>query len=156
MRSSSNTGGMRLKKIINLSNSGDEKPFILRTELSKTMSQNVGIFRTKDEMEKALDDIAGIKERYKKVRISSTSRHMNYELVNTIELEYMLEIAHTITLGALLREESRGAHYRRDFNKRDDTKWLKHTIAWAGPEGEPVITSRGVRITRYEPKERTY
>ncbi len=144
------------KKIINLSNSGDEKPFILRTELSKTMSQNVGIFRTKDEMEKALDDIAGIKERYKKVRISSTSRHMNYELVNTIELEYMLEIAHTITLGALLREESRGAHYRRDFNKRDDTKWLKHTIAWAGPEGEPVITSRGVRITRYEPKERTY
>jgi succinate dehydrogenase/fumarate reductase flavoprotein subunit len=81
---------------------------------------------------------------------------MNYEMMNAVELEYMLEVAHTITLGAYKREESRGAHYRRDFARRDDDKWLKHTIARIGPDGEPFTTSREVNITRYKPMERTY
>jgi succinate dehydrogenase / fumarate reductase flavoprotein subunit len=144
------------KKIILLSNGGAEKPYILQSELAKTMSKNAGIFRTKEEIEGALIDIARLKERYKGVCFSSSSRHMNYELMNAIELEYMLEVSHAIALGALLREESRGAHYRRDFTKRDDAKWLKHTIARIGSNGEPVMTSKDVTITQYRPVERTY
>jgi len=68
----------------------------------------------------------------------------------------MLEVAHTIVLGALLREESRGAHFRRDFDTRNDTNWLKHTIAKMGNDLEPVISYKDVVITRYQPMERKY
>jgi succinate dehydrogenase / fumarate reductase flavoprotein subunit len=81
---------------------------------------------------------------------------MNYELHNALELEYMLEVAHTIVLGALLRQESRGAHFRRDFSVRNDEKWLKHTIAKMGKDSEPVISYKDVVITHYQPMERKY
>ena len=81
---------------------------------------------------------------------------MNYELMNAIELEFMIEVAHTITHGALLREESRGAHWRRDFPKRDDEKWLRHTIARRSNDGTCAISFRDVAITRYQPMERVY
>jgi len=68
----------------------------------------------------------------------------------------MLEIAHTIALGALLREESRGAHSRRDFPARNDADWLKHTIARMGTDGEPVISFKEVVINNYQPMERKY
>ncbi len=107
-------------------------------------------------MEKAIADITAIKERYRNIGVSSSGRHMNYELMNALELEYMIEVAHTIALGALSRQESRGAHFRRDFNKRDDEKWLKHTIARSGIAGEPDISYKPVTITRFQPMERTY
>ncbi len=144
------------KKISGLVSGGKEKTFALHAELARTMSANVGIFRRQDEMEQALQDIARVRERYRGAGVSSPSRHMNYELMNAIELEYMLEVAHTIALGALLREESRGAHSRRDFTKRDDEKWLKHTIARRGADGSPDTSFRGVAITRYQPMERVY
>ena len=97
-----------------------------------------------------------VKERYKNVHVTSTKLHMNHELINAIELGYMLEEAHTIALGAYLREESRGAHFRRDFSARNDADWLKHTIAKIGPDGEPVISSKKVVITKYQPMERKY
>jgi len=81
---------------------------------------------------------------------------MNYELTNALELEYMLEVAHTIILGAILREESRGSHFRRDFSVRNDKDWLKHTIARMGPDGSPAISFKEVVITRYQPMERKY
>ena len=68
----------------------------------------------------------------------------------------MLEVSHTIILGALLREESRGAHYRTDFSTRNDRDWLKHTIATQGSDGAPVISFKDVVITRYQPVERKY
>jgi len=144
------------RKIIRLINGNGGKPAVLQTELAKIMSRNVGIFRKEGELAEALDGILRIKEQYARTRVSSAYRHMNYELMNAVELEYMLEVAHTITLGAYKREESRGAHYRRDFPGRDDDKWLKHTIARIGPDGEPLIASREVNITRYKPMERTY
>jgi succinate dehydrogenase / fumarate reductase flavoprotein subunit len=144
------------KKIFRLVSGRSEKPFILQTELAKTMSRDVGIFRKKEEIEEAINTIVDLKDRYGNVSVSSPSRHMNYELMNTIELEYMLEVAHTIAVGAYRREESRGSHYRRDFTKRDDIQWMKHTIARIGEGGEPVITSREVTMTQYRPMERTY
>ena len=144
------------KKIKRLTQPGGEKPYILAADLGAVMSEKVGIFRTKDELSQALDEVIAIKERYKKVSVSSADRHMNYELHNTLELEHMLEVAHTIVLGALLREESRGAHFRRDFTARDDTKWLKHTVAKMGKDREPLISYKDVTITRYQPMERKY
>lgn len=144
------------RKIVSLINGDGEKPAALQAELAKVMSRDVGIFRKKEELAEALAEIQLIKERYTGTGVSSKSRHMNYELMNAVELENMLEVAYTITLGAYTREESRGAHYRRDFAKRDDDRWLKHTIARIGPDGEPLITFREVNITRYKPMERTY
>jgi succinate dehydrogenase / fumarate reductase flavoprotein subunit len=136
--------------------SGDEKPYKIISDLSESMWENVGIFRTKEEIEKGLDRVLELKERYKKVRITSSKHHMNYELMNAIDLEFMLDNCHTITLGALLREECRGAHYRRDFPTRNDNDFLKHTIARVGTEGEPVISYKNVVITKYQPMERKY
>lgn len=143
-------------RIATLVSGGTEKTFVLHGELARTMSANVGIFRQRTETEKALEEIGRIKERYRNVGVSSPSRHMNYELMNAIELEYMLEVAHTIALGASLREESRGAHFRTDFPKRDDEKWLKHTIARMADDTNPGISFRDVSITRYKPMERVY
>jgi succinate dehydrogenase / fumarate reductase flavoprotein subunit len=73
-----------------------------------------------------------------------------------MELEHMIDVAHAIALGALLREESRGSHYRRDFKDRSDVDWLKHTLAMKGPDNEPIISYRDVTVTRYQPMARTY
>lgn len=144
------------KRIAGLQSGGTEKTFLLHGELAKTMSTYVGIFRERGEIQKAVDEIYSIRKRYRAIGISSRSVHMNYELLNAIELEHMLEVAHTISLGALTREESRGAHYRNDFTKRNDTTWLKHTITGITENGDPVISFRDVTITRHPPMERTY
>jgi succinate dehydrogenase / fumarate reductase flavoprotein subunit len=144
------------KKIHKLIHEGTEKPYTILSDLSKIMSSNVGIFRIKEELEQAVQDIVAVKERYKNVHVSSPKIHMNHELLNAIELEYMLEVAHTIALGASLREESRGAHFRRDFNTRNDANWLKHTIARIDIDGKPVISSKQVVITNFQPMERKY
>jgi len=144
------------KKIHRLTHEGDERPYTILADLSKTMSSLVGIFRKKEELAQALKNIEAVKERYKHVHVSSPKLHMNHELLNAIELEYMLEVTHAIALGAYLREESRGAHFRRDFNTRNDADWLKHTVAKIGADGEPVISSKEVVITKYQPMERKY
>ncbi|MGA2781022.1 MAG: FAD-binding protein [Smithella sp.] len=144
------------KKINRLTKSGGEKPYKLAADLGAVMSDEVGIFRTKDELAQALDEVTKIKERYRNVSVSSTDKHMNYGLHNALELDYMLEVAHVIVLGALLREESRGAHFRRDFPTRNDQHWLKHTIVKIGKDLEPVISYKDVVITRYQPMERKY
>jgi len=144
------------RKIHGLIHEGNEKPYTILADLSKTMSSLVGIFRKKEELAQALKNIEAVKERYKHIHVSSPKLYMNHELLNAIELEYMLEVAHTIALGAYLREESRGAHFRKDFNTRNDTDWLKHTIVKIGTDGEPVISSKKVVITKYQPMERKY
>jgi succinate dehydrogenase / fumarate reductase flavoprotein subunit len=144
------------KKINRLTKPGSERPYKLATDLGAVMSDEVGIFRTKDELVQALDEVIKIKERYKNVSVSSADKHMNYGLHNALELDYMLEVAHVIVLGALLREESRGAHFRRDFPTRNDENWLKHTIVKIGKDLEPVISYKDVVITRYQPMERKY
>jgi succinate dehydrogenase / fumarate reductase flavoprotein subunit len=144
------------KKINRLTKPGGEKSYKLAADLGAVMSDKVGIFRTQDELVQALDEVIKIKERYKNVSVSSADKHMNYGLHNALELDYMLEVAHVIVLGALLREESRGAHFRRDFPTRNDQNWLKHTIVKMSKDLEPVISYKDVVITRYQPMERKY
>ena len=144
------------EKMRRLTEPGRERPYRLQADLGAVMNEKVGIFRTRGELEQALESVIGFKERYRGVGVSSPVRHMNYELTVALELEYMLEVSHTIILGALLREESRGAHYRTDFSTRNDRDWLKHTIATQGSDGAPVISFKDVVITRYQPVERKY
>ncbi|MCE5263283.1 MAG: FAD-binding protein [Deltaproteobacteria bacterium] len=144
------------EKIRRLTQPGGERPYRLQAELGTVMNEKVGIFRNRAELEQALAQVIALKERYPGVRVSSPARYMNYELTGALELEQMLEVSHTIIQGALLREESRGAHFRTDFNTRNDRDWLKHTIARRGPDGNPVISFKDVTITRYQPVERKY
>jgi succinate dehydrogenase/fumarate reductase flavoprotein subunit len=144
------------QKIRRLTSDGNEKPSQVLDELRKAMDDDVGIFRTRGELERALAKVIEVKERYRHVRVSSPALHMNYELIAAMELEQMIDVAHAITLGALLREESRGSNFRRDFKERNDASWLKHTLATKGPDNEPVISYKDVTITRYQPMARTY
>ncbi len=144
------------EKIKRLTSDGKEKPFQVFDELRRAIDDLVGIFRTREELERALAKVIEVRQRYRHVRTSSPALHMNYELIAAMELEHMIDVAHAITLGALLREESRGSHYRRDFKDRNDADWLKHTLAMKGPDNEPVISYRDVIVTRYRPMARTY
>ncbi|HEB71754.1 MAG TPA: succinate dehydrogenase/fumarate reductase flavoprotein subunit, partial [Nitrospirae bacterium] len=82
--------------------------------------------------------------------------NFNTNLIEALELSHMLEYSELIVAGGLAREESRGAHFRNDFPKRDDDKWMKHTLAFRKEDGGYELKYRPVRVTRYQPEERKY
>jgi succinate dehydrogenase / fumarate reductase flavoprotein subunit len=138
-----------------LSRSGGKMAHHLLNDLKIVMSDKVGIFRTKKDLEEALEAIRGIREDYGRAFISGKCLRYSQAIVNLIEFGYMVDITEVITLGALLREETRGSHYRLDFPKRDDAAWLKHTLI-SLKDGKPDVSYRGVQITKYQPQERKY
>jgi succinate dehydrogenase / fumarate reductase flavoprotein subunit len=127
----------------------------VRDELRSVMQQDVGVFRDRSGLETAVESIRQLIEKGRSVRVKSNAKSFNYELLNAIELRGMLELGHVIALGALLREESRGAHYRTDFLERDDEHWLKHTLAYQTPD-RPRLEYKDVTITHFQPKRREY
>lgn len=125
-------------------------------EMKAVMSKDVGVFRTEEGMAEALKTIRALKERYRKnVGVSDQSDVFNTDLLNTWELGCLLDAAEFTAASALARKESRGAHSREDFPKRDDQNWLKHTLAWR-IDGEIQLGYKPVAVTRYQPKERVY
>ncbi|MBE3574983.1 MAG: FAD-binding protein [Firmicutes bacterium] len=134
---------------------GPEDPAALRDRLRSLMSEQVGIFREREPLEQAVAAIADFKERYRHIHLRHRGTRYNLDLYQAVELEGMLDLAEVIARGALLREESRGSQYRRDFPQRDDANWLKHTLAYHTAEG-PRFAFKPVTITRYEPQERRY
>jgi len=114
------------------------------------------VFRTEERLQKGLDRIRAAKERYKNVVIMDKGDIFNTDLTSAIEVGHILELAEVIILGALNRQESRGAHYRFDFPYRDDDKWLKHTLVYREGASDYRIAYRSVNITRYKPEERKY
>ena len=119
------------------------------------MNSGVGVFRAEEGIAAALVKVRDLKERWKRVPIRSKGGVFNMELLSVIELGFMLDLAEVIALGALQREESRGAHSRRDFPERDDQSWLKHTLAYHTADG-PKLDYSPVTITRWEPERRVY
>lgn len=138
-----------------LGKNGSESIFRIRQDLRKTMDKNMGVFRTGDGISEALKDVKEMKERFGKAGIKDKTRRFNTELINALELEFLLDIAEVAILGALERKESRGSHARRDYPNRDDEKFLKHTLATWTPEG-PKLSYIPVAITTWKPVERKY
>jgi succinate dehydrogenase / fumarate reductase flavoprotein subunit len=139
----------RVRTLVN--NRGTERAWQIRDELGQTMSQNLGIFRTQTSMATAQDQVCNLKVRAKDVVLHDRGQIFNTDLIQALELECLLEIAETIIAGAVARQESRGAHYRADFPQRDDSRWLKHTLADRTPNG-PILRHAPVTITRWPSK----
>jgi succinate dehydrogenase / fumarate reductase flavoprotein subunit len=133
-----------------LSNPGPERAWQIRDDLGKTMSLNLGIFRTKQSIEQALAAIQALKLRAQHMCVQDKGHIFNTDLIQALELQCLLEIAETIVVSALGREESRGAHYRADFPTRNDATWLRHTLSHRQPDG-PHLTYAPVTITRFPP-----
>jgi succinate dehydrogenase / fumarate reductase flavoprotein subunit len=127
----------------------------LLNDLKIVMSDKVGIFRNKKQLQEALDEIRETREDYGRAFISGQCLRYSQAIVNLVEFGYMVDLTEAITLGALLREETRGSHYRLDHPKRDDQNWLKHTLV-SLKEGQPEVAYRDVQITKYQPQERKY
>ena len=120
------------------------------------MDEGAGVFRTREGLAKLTRQLGELRERFASIKIEDSSRTFNTELTGALELDFMLEVSESITFSALAREESRGAHARRDFPDRVDEKYLKHTIAFHTDEIAPRLEYRDVRITNFKPQPRTY
>lgn len=138
-----------------ISRESGEAVHVIRDELTAAMEAHCAVFRHREDMEKGLARVLELKERYARVALSDRSDYFNTELLAVLELGSMLDVAHTILLGAINRTESRGAHFRRGFPERDDKNWLRHTLV-TKVDGEMKIEYKEVKITRFEPKARKY
>ncbi|MCD2201409.1 MULTISPECIES: FAD-binding protein [unclassified Halobacterium] len=131
----------------------------VRADLQESMTENVNVFREEENLEQALRDIQDARERYQDVYVADKSRTFNTDLQHTIETRNLLDVAEAITMGALARDEFRGAHWRKEHQERKDDEYLKHTlVSWN--DGEPELWYRPVILEgdeqTYEPKIRSY
>ncbi|MGQ9507488.1 MAG: succinate dehydrogenase/fumarate reductase flavoprotein subunit [Candidatus Bathycorpusculaceae bacterium] len=138
-----------------LGSEGGERVPIIRDEMRHIMNEKVWIFRRGDQLESALKEIRAFKERFKHIKVQDKGGPFNTGLVDALQLDFMLELAEVTIVSALARTESRGAHSRIDYPKRDDVNWLKHTLAYYTKEG-PRLEYIHVTITKWQPAVRTY
>jgi len=138
-----------------LNKSGPESPAQIRRELRALMDKHAGVYRTGESMQEGLGKIAQLKERFGNITIQDKSRIYNTNLVQALETENMLELAEVLLFAGLAREESRGGHARTDFPKRDDEKFLAHSMVYY-TGGTPRLEYKPVTITNWKPVERKY
>ena len=127
----------------------------IREELQDSMEENAKIFRSEESLEKQTKILSDLRDRYQNVTISDKGKVFNTELLEAIELEYLLDMSDTTVASALHRKESRGAHSRVDHVDRDDKNWLKHSFAFKN-EDSVKLEYKEVELGNYEPKERKY
>jgi succinate dehydrogenase / fumarate reductase flavoprotein subunit len=134
---------------------GDVNPYEIRKELTDTMDEKAYVYRTETELIEGLKKISHLKSLYWK-HVDDKAKEYNTNFLNVMEIDSMLRIAEVVLLGALNRQESRGAHSRIDYKIRDDHNFLKHTLAYYNNDGEPNMRWHPVVFTRYAPAERRY
>ncbi len=132
-----------------------EKAVSIRTDLQETMMTNVSVFRNDETLSTALSDLKELRQRAKNVVVGDKGTKFNTDLMDAVEIGYMVDYAESIAASAHNRPESRGAHLREDYTDRDDANWLKHTLYWAD-DGDYRFDYKDVIITRFQPKERKY
>ncbi|MEY4493423.1 MAG: hypothetical protein RL355_772 [Actinomycetota bacterium] len=135
---------------------GTERVAAIRKELQETMDMNAQVYRNDETLNQALSDVKALKERYKNVSIHDKGKRYNTDLLEAIELGFLLELAEVLVVSALARKESRGGHAREDFQTRDDNQFMKHTMAYADDKNGVRLDYKPVTMTRYEPMERKY
>jgi succinate dehydrogenase / fumarate reductase flavoprotein subunit len=133
-----------------------ERQAVIRDEMKAVMTEKVGVYRQEKPLAEAVGALAELKERYHSVTLDNKGDAFNYDLVDTLELGGMLELAEVTALTALKRTECRGSHWRLDHPGRNDGEWLKHSLATYHPDGPPHLAYKGVIITKYPPTERKY
>jgi succinate dehydrogenase / fumarate reductase flavoprotein subunit len=138
-----------------LGSEGSERVPLIRDAMRSIMNKKVWIFRKGDQLESALKEIRELKQKFKNIKVEDKSAPFNTGLTSAIQLDFMLDLAEVTINSALARTESRGAHSRRDYPKRDDENWLKHTLAYCTKEG-PRLEYAPVTITKWPPAARTY
>jgi succinate dehydrogenase flavoprotein subunit len=139
---------------------GTERVGAIRGEMQETMDANAGVYRTEETLKQALADIKVLQKRYLNVSIQDKGKRYNTDLLEAIELGFLLDLAEVLVVGAQNRKESRGGHAREDFQARDDENFMKHTMAFreVDAKGEHSIRLgyKPVVVTRYQPMERKY
>jgi succinate dehydrogenase / fumarate reductase flavoprotein subunit len=134
---------------------GKENAAQIRKELRKVMSEHVGVFRIEEGLKQAVETVTQLRQRYQHVGISDKGNVFNLELLSAWELGNLLDLALVTAVSALARRESRGAHSREDYPRRDDEQWLKHTLAWL--EDDRVrLGYKPVVLTHYPLQKRSY
>jgi len=135
----------------------DGEPTVnVRSDLQASMMDNVSVFRNEETLTTALDDIKGFRERAKKVVVEDKGKRFNTDLLDAVEINFMVDYAEAIAACANHRTESRGAHSREDYQQRNDDDWLRHTLFYSDGEGSYEFDDKKVVLTRFEPKERKY
>src|SRR5437879_3078374 len=134
---------------------GRERIADIREAMQKAMEDGCGIYRERSTMEATCKILRELRGRFARIGLSDRGAVFNTELVAALELDSMLDVAEAVANSALLREESRGSHTRTDFPKRDDARFLKHSLAYRTPDA-PRIDYLPVTITRWPPEERKY
>jgi len=150
---------------------GTENVAAIRSALQHTMDVNASVYRTEQTLKQAEVDIAGLKERYQRASVTDRGFRYNTDLLEAVELGFLLDLAEVLVVSARARNESRGGHFREDFPHRDDVNFMRHTMAFRqGPSGaapgQPLppaapgveirLDYKPVSVTRYEPMERKY
>ena len=142
------------------SSTGSERIAVLRKELQETMDMNAQVYRTEVTLKQALGDVQELKRRYANISIQDKGTRYNTDLLEAIELGFLLDLAEVTVVSALERKESRGGHAREDYPNRDDVNFMRHTMAYKGTDvsGEDYVRLdyKPVNVTRYEPMERKY
>ena len=145
------------KRVFNqiLGSEGTEKVATIRETMKHIMNEKAWIYRRGDQLETGLKEIRQLKQRFKNIKVEDKSRPFNTGMLNALQLDFMLDLAEVTMVSALLRAESRGAHSRTDYPKRDDQNWLKHTLAYCTKDG-PRLEYAPVTVSRWPPVARTY
>ena len=133
---------------------GDANPYEIRQELTDTMNEKAYVYRNETDLVEGLKKIRDLKKQTWK-HVDDKAKEYNTNFSNVMELDSMFRVAEIVLLGAINRKESRGAHARTDYTKRDDANFLHHTLAYYDPN-EPIMKKHPVTITKYQPVERKY
>jgi fumarate reductase flavoprotein subunit len=146
---------LRIRELFSRSD-GTESMSGLRKEMMDTMEKNVGIYRTEEGLQEGVAKIHELRERYRRVILTDKTNVFNTDLFQVLELGSMLDCAEAVTVGALARKESRGAHQRLDHVERDDKNYLRHTMVYRQGQEAPRIDYLDVVITKSPPGVRDY
>ncbi|RXZ51473.1 succinate dehydrogenase flavoprotein subunit [Agromyces binzhouensis] len=152
----------RLLEMLRDSN-GTERIAAIRKELQDEMDKGAQVFRTSESLDHVAEVIAGLRDRYRDIAVQDKGKRFNTDLLEAVELGFLLDLAEVVVASARNREESRGGHMRDDFPNRDDEKFMQHTMAYLSGDAHSSVASDHIRldwkpvtITRYQPMERKY